>query len=126
MRVIETTAEQARPWLVMADRFDASAGAAERPELERGCQFFAVQDEQGAEVGAFSTRLTDSTLWIVQAGGRAAGTSLAESVMPWVEQAARAAGLKSVAFATRRRGLVKRLEKRDFYATAVIVRKGIQ
>lgn len=121
----ECGADEARPWLMLADQYSTGCGVVSRQENEAGCQFWQVL-KGGEVVGAFSTRLTPSTLWVVQAGGHLGGISLADSIMPWVEREAKAAGRLSVAFATRRRGLIKKLGRRGFVQSAVIVRKVLE
>ncbi len=71
-------------------------------------------------------RIAGNTLWIIQAGGRLPGVSLSEEVMPSVEVAARSLDCRSVAFATRRAGLIERMEKLGFEAAGTIVRKVFQ
>lgn len=115
-------AVEARPWLELAGKFDISGGVVSQLENEAGCLFLTVL-EDGREVGAFSLRKAGMTLWVVQAGGRLPGVSLSEEVMPAVEAAARALGCSSVAFATKRPGLVERMAKLGFEPAGTIVRK---
>ena len=126
MKVRLIQAEAARPWLEMAGKFDVSGGIVSQAENESGCLFMAVLDDDGRECGAFSVRIAGNTLWIIQAGGRLPGVSLSEEVMPSVEVAARSLDGRSVAFATRRAGLIERMEKLGFEAAGTIVRKVFQ
>lgn len=119
----ECGAPDARPWLMMADEFSTGCGVVTRVELEHGCQFHLVLAD-GQPVGAFSTKLTPSTVWVVQAGGRSInGVSLAEIIMPLIEELAVAGGWKSIAFATRRKGLIRKMSKLNFRPAATVVRK---
>lgn len=123
MKIRLVQAEAARPWLELAGKFDVAGGVVSQAENESGCLFLSVLDDDGNECGAFSVRIAGATLWVVQAGGRLPGVSLSEEVMPAVEQAALALGCQSVAFATRRAGLVERMGRLGFEAAGTIVRK---
>jgi hypothetical protein len=126
MKIRLVQADAARPWLELAGKFDVSSGVVSQSESEAGCMFLSVLDDDGNECGAFSVRIAGGTLWVIQAGGRLPGVSLSEEVMPAVENAARALGCRSVAFATRRAGLIERMEKLGFAPAGTIVRKVLQ
>lgn len=123
MKVRLIQADAARPWLELAGKFDVGGGVVSQSENEAGCMFISVLDDAGNECGAFSIRIDGAVLWVVQAGGRLPGVSLSEEVMPAVENAALALGCRSVAFATRRAGLVERMAKLGFSPAGTIMQK---
>lgn len=92
-------------------------------EIVSGCQFFRLSGLNGAEFG-YALRVAGSELWIQAAGG-AAGIDLTKFGLASIEQQAIAAGLGSVGFQTRRRGLVRKAIAAGYQIDGYILRKKI-
>jgi hypothetical protein len=126
MKVRATSAEQARPWLELAGKFDVAGGIVSQEENEAGCFFIAIFDDSDQECGAFSLRLVNQTAWVVQAGGRLPAGALSAELLPALEAAAMAMGARSLAFATIREGLIHKMQNAGFEQSGVIMRKVLQ
>lgn len=88
-------------------------------ESVAGCRFFTFE-HQGKTILATALRVTGTELWIAGAGGQAA-IDLTDLALPVIE--AQAGQLQSVAFQTRRRGLVKKAQRHGYIIDGYIMRK---
>lgn len=96
-------------------------------ETCRGGVCFAVT-QGGQDVAGYSLTAHDfdrgRVLWVNGAGG-AAGFDLTQTIMPVIEAQARDSGAAQVAYITKRRGLIAKLEKQGYTVTGVVMRKKI-
>lgn len=119
------SAAEARAWLLRALRHDTTAGACSQADHEADCAFGLVVDATGTPCGAYSLRQSGQTLWVMQAGGDLGGVDLVREVLPGIEQGARAAGLDQIAITTRRRGLVRKMQRAGYQITGITLRKRV-
>lgn len=98
--------------------------------LTEGCAFFRMSDATGATVGAFSLEcLTDQagTVINVTAAGGVPGHDLAGDMAEFVENEARTrVKARAVRCTTKRRSLVKRLEREGWRVAGFVMQKDIQ
>lgn len=97
--------------------------------LTEGCAVFALKDAAGQTVGAFSLEcLTDTagTVIHVTAAGGVPGHDLVGDMAEFTEAEARGRiNARAVRCVTRRRGLVKRLERAGFRVAGYVMQKDI-
>lgn len=116
---------EARAFLRQALAYDTTDGASSQEDHERDCSFCLVLDDAGQPCGAFSLRTVGKTVWIMQAGGQLAGSDLVKSVLPCIEREARKNALGQIAITTRRKGLVRKMQRAGYQITGITLRKRI-
>lgn len=107
--------------LARVSRWSVQAGTHEAA-LD-GCEFFALVGDRGPVFG-MAARLVGDEFVIVAAAGEYAGDLTAVG-LSLAEHEARRRGARSVAFQTRRRGLVKKSSACGYAAAGYIMRKGL-
>lgn len=119
-KIRHATAAEAVPLLMLAAGDDVQGlGLA---DILSGCQFFILDGEGNAL--AYAVKRCGSELW-VQAAGGTGEADLTSLMIHNTEKQARAAGLSSVGFQTRRKGLVKKALQGGFFIDGFILRKKI-
>jgi hypothetical protein len=84
--------------------------------LARG-QSFVLRNEEGEAIGAYVLALRDGEVWISAAAGRA-DVDLTAAIAALVEDQAQQ--FDSIAFQTKRRGLVKKVQRLGFQAAGAV------
>ncbi len=106
----------------------AEVSGAAVADMAQGCALFELVRD-GQPVGAFSVRVDDYSTGrelTVTAAGASTDSGAAEAVARWAEeQAAGRIGARSVTCTTRRRGLVRRLERLGYECTGYVMTKRI-
>lgn len=119
-KIRHASAVEAVPLLALASGDDVQGvGLA---DILSGCQFF-ILDGNGDKL-AYAVKRCGSELW-VQAAGGSGDADLTGLMIRNTEKQARAAGLSSVGFQTRRKGLVKKALQGGFIIDGFILRKKI-
>lgn len=111
--------------LALAGRYCAEGGTATVPEMAAGQVVFEVR-EAGQVVGAFSLGVqdcADGRLMRCGAAGGRPGHELLPVMVETAEREARRVGAGAIVCETRRRGLVRQLERRGFRVAGFILRK---
>ena len=108
------------------EKSDTSAGAAIAENICKSGYTFSVQ-ENGKTFAAYNLQIDNhGVAWIMAAGGGRAGVDLTSTVTPSIEAQARELGARQIAFNTKRRGLVRKMERLGFSITSVTLRKNLQ
>ncbi len=107
-------------------RCDTSAGAVTSAQLCQEGFTFDVQSG-GASVGAYNLQIEDApgarVAWVTAFGGQLDGVDLTATVEPAIQAQARALGAQQIAMQTKRRGLIRKLQKLGYEVTGVTLRK---
>lgn len=111
---------------VTLPKSDTTGGAESIAEMCRNAHTFAITDG-AATVGAYALRIVEHdrarVAWVTAAQGDVLGVDLIASVVPVVEAQARHLGAGQMAINTRRRGLIKKMQRLGFEITGVTLRK---
>lgn len=113
--------------LALAGRYSAEGGTATVREMAAGQAVFEVRDG-GELVGAFSLGVqdcADGRLVRCGAAGGRPGHDLLPVIVDTAESEARRVGAGALICETRRRGLVRQLERRGFRVAGFILRKDL-
>lgn len=112
---------------LQAPELDTSAGAERLADLTAGHCFEVLAE--GRPVGAYSLQTYEGegarVAWVMAAAGTLPGVDLVASVLPAIEQQAQALGCNQLGVTTRRRGLIKKLQRHGFQVTGLMLRKKI-
>lgn len=111
---------------VDAPKSNSSLGAAKAAALcAQGITFEVLQD--GETIAAYNLQLDDhGVAWVMAAGGGRPGLDLTATVTPAIEAQARALGAHQLALNTKRRGLIKKMQKQGFALTSATLRKTLK
>lgn len=120
----EASAEEAAPLLAPAAQYDTTKGAESAESVARAGRNFIVERD-GAPIFTYSLAVYGTECYVLAAAG-AADIDLTGFGLMLIE--AQAAGLESVAFQTRRPGLIRKAARRGYrlagrVANGVIMRK---
>jgi len=112
--------------LSLAGSFEVTGGGTVA-DLAQGCALFDVIDAQGRAVASFALRVDDFErdrhLTVTAAGGDSA-SGATEAIAQWCEREAREhVGARVLTCQTRRRGLVRRLERQGYRVTGYVMSK---
>lgn len=107
-------------------RTDTTGGLADMDAcLERG-KLFEVK-VGGEVVARYALQIVDcdngSEVWVTAAAGSLPGIDLVHVLAPYVARQAAEAGARAVSVSTRRRGLVKKLQREGWTLDAYVIRK---
>jgi hypothetical protein len=110
-------------------RFDTTGGTASLDDYLEGCEVLNI-DVGGQTVGAVALRLVEHkakrVAWIMLAAARHATADLTATVMPALEFQARTLHrADQLAVTTRRRGLVRKLQRQGFEVSGITLRKNL-
>ncbi|MDO9011331.1 MAG: hypothetical protein Q7U78_05925 [Gallionella sp.] len=117
--ISEAGAAAAMPLLNLAIADDVQGVGLEN--IISGCKFFILSGVPGSKF-AYAVKAAGSELWVQAAGGSGA-VDLSAFGLAVIEQQAAAAGLGSVGFQTRRRGLVRKAARAGYQVDGYIMRK---
>lgn len=107
---------EAAPWLALAlRRGDTSGGLLTVQDLAAGCVLLLFE-RRGVACGALALEIAGPVCWIRAAGGRG---ELAAEMLTVAKTMATAAGARRLGFTTRRRGLIKKMQRNGFAVSAV-------
>jgi hypothetical protein len=122
LTVREVTAAEILPYVTDAARYDCKkqTGAAERV-AQNGFGF--ILEQGGKPILGYTLEIDGGELFITSASGRAA-VDLVDIGLEIVE--AQAAGMDSVGFKTKRRGLVKKAQSKGYKVVGYIMRKSLK
>ena len=85
-----------------------------------------VISDGGQDVAAYNLAKHGPVCWVMAAGGGTPAHDLTRTVLPHIEAQAAAMGASQVAVTTRRRGLVRKMERLGYEITGITLRKKIQ
>lgn len=107
-------------------RRDTTGGLADMEAcLQRG-QLFEVRVE-GAIVARYALQVVDcdngSEVWVTAAAGHLPGCDLVKALEPYIAHQSIEAGASALSVSTRRRGLVKKMEREGWTLDAYVMRK---
>ncbi|MQY50834.1 hypothetical protein [Rhodocyclus gracilis] len=109
-----------------APKTDTSGGLSSLDDLLAGAECYHVDDEAG-QVGAFALvreRMTGGDIVWIRAGRAVRSpVDLTATIVPAIENAARASGAAAVHIQTRRRGLVSKLAQQGYQVRGIILGK---
>lgn len=111
-----------------ASAFEVTGGGSVA-DLVRGCALFDVVDVQGRAVAAFAMRVDQydagREVSVTAAGGQG-DSGATEAIAAWCERQARERiGARVLTCQTRRRGMVRRLERQGYRVTGYVLTKEI-
>ena len=114
--------------IARASAFEVT-GAGSVADLVRGCAVFDVVDGQGRAVAAFALRVDQyeagREVSVTAAGGQG-DDGATEAIAQWCEHQARERiGARVLTCQTRRRGMVRRLERQGYRVTGYVLTKEI-
>lgn len=125
---LDPPARDAYERLALDPRFDTMAGLSSVDELLANAELFEVVDGAGRVVLRYALRVdrraNGAEGFIVGAVGALRGGDLTASLLPVVER--QFSGVRSIATATRRLGLVRKLQKRGYTIEAYLLRKRLE
>lgn len=112
--------------IALATAFDVTGGATVR-DLTDGCALFDVIDSQGRALASFAVRVDafeqHRQMTVTAAGGDGSGR-ITETIAAWCASQARShIGARVVTCQTRRRGMVRRLERQGYRITGFVLSK---
>ena len=129
VKAVRATLAECLPYLEHAAEFDTSGGVITLGDICDGSAFFLLQAD-GKTVGGYAVKLARyeraSIMWVQSASANLPGAELSPHILSIVEQQARQLGADQIAFATRRRGAVKKLLKAGYGHESVILRKNLK
>lgn len=119
---------QALALIGRASAFEVTGGGSVA-DLVRGCALFDVIDGEGRAVAAFALRVDqfDAGREVsVTAAGGLGDSGATEAIAAWCERQARdRIGARVLTCQTRRRGMVRRLERQGYRVTGYVLTKEI-
>lgn len=128
--IVAASVDQARSLALIgrAQAFEVTGGGSVA-DLVKGCALFDVIDE-GRAVAAFAVRVdafeSGREVSVTAAGGEASSDGATEAIAEWCESQARdRIGARVLTCQTRRRGLVRRLERQGYRITGYVLTKEI-
>lgn len=124
---LSTDVPGALPLLALAGRFDANGGGATVAEMAGGQAVFDVFD-QGRRVAAFALGVhdyADGRVIRCGAAGAEPGHQVLPAMVAFTEDEARRLGARAILCETRRRGLVRQLQRQGFRVAGFILRKDV-
>lgn len=124
---LSTDVPGALPLLALAGRFDASGGAATVAEMAGGQAVFEVLDD-GRRVAAFALGVhdyADGRVIRCGAAGAEPGHQVLPAIVAFAESEARRLGARAMLCETRRRGLVRQLQRQGFAVSGFILRREV-
>jgi hypothetical protein len=129
VKAVRVELSEALPYLQKASEHDTSGGLLTIDDICHGAVFLAIECD-GERVGAYALKLVRHTngavLWVQSCAANLPGADLTPSIVSIIEQQARQLGAHQIAFATVRRGLVKKMQRLGFGEQSVILRKNIK
>lgn len=128
VKAVRVAFSDALPYLEQASEHDTSGGLLTISDICHGAVFMAIECD-GERVGAYALKLVrhelGAVLWVQSCAANLPGADLSPHIVSIVEEQARQLGASQIAFATVRRGLMKKMRKLGFEDESVILRKNI-
>lgn len=110
--------------LLTGPKFDTTAGAFSPGDMCQGAAFFAVDDDEGNQIGGYALRISGNTVWLLAAAMTGPGADFERDILPVIEQQAGPVG--QVAVTTKRRGGIKKLLRQGYEITGYTLRKNLK